>query len=88
MTTIKQLEEINIGTFQQMIINNRFMTPAAKGLAGMILFKVEHKLELDTQEEKFLEELHLFLKIPKGVSRNGSSKKREKNNFNARDLSY
>lgn len=45
---------------QSKIIHCKSMMPAAKGLAGMILFKIENNIALDITEEKFYEELHLF----------------------------
>jgi hypothetical protein len=53
-----------IRELQSEIISNRMMLPNAKSMAGMILFKIENNLTLDNKEEKFYEELQLFLKIP------------------------
>lgn len=45
------------------LVKCRTMTPAAKGLAGMILFKLENNISLDNTEQKFFDELYVFLQI-------------------------
>lgn len=49
---------------ERMISKNRMMTPSAKGLAGMILFKIDNDIPLDSKEEQFFEGLQTFLKYP------------------------
>ena len=50
--------------FEKLIASNRYMTPGAKGLAGMIVFKLHNNLPLDSKEEQFYSELQTFLKVP------------------------
>lgn len=57
-----QLDIIESNTFEKLIAGNRYMTPASKGLAGMIVFKLSNDLPLDSKEEQFYSDLQTFLK--------------------------
>lgn len=62
-----------IQELQTKIIRCKAMVPAAKSFAGMILFKVEHDISLDSSEKNFYEDLHLFLNV--------SSQEKELNHY-------
>lgn len=54
--------KLDLDILKAQVITCRAMTPAAKGMAGMILFKVENNITLDSTEQRFYEELPYFLK--------------------------
>ncbi|MEQ2529077.1 hypothetical protein WMO40_20595 [Bacillaceae bacterium CLA-AA-H227] len=55
--------QLNIEEIQRLIVHSNSITPQAKGRLGIILFKVESKLELDKEEQSFLDEILMYLQV-------------------------
>lgn len=55
------LENMELIDFRTKIVHNKFITPSAKGFIGIILFKLENKIPLEENEDKFFNEIKLFI---------------------------
>lgn len=54
---------LDISELKRLIIHNKAIMPEAKGLMGIILFKLENKLELDEEERCLLDDMVSYLNI-------------------------
>lgn len=63
-------------TLRNLALKNKYMTPQAKGAVGIIIFKIENELPLEEDEERFLNELMVFLNIHKTIK--GSEQNEER----------
>ncbi|MFS0783412.1 hypothetical protein [Bacillus sp. 1P06AnD] len=57
---LKKVLKKDLQELQSKVISCQTMTPSAKGMAGMILFKVENDLELNQSEKVFANDLILY----------------------------
>lgn len=53
----------NINELKRLIIHSKSITPQAKGFLGIILFKIENKINLDSEEKSFLDDMISFLQV-------------------------
>ncbi|WP_019156892.1 hypothetical protein [Robertmurraya massiliosenegalensis] len=53
----------SLSELERLIIHSKDITPQAKGQLGIIIFKLKSKLELDLEEQSFLDDIMSFLRV-------------------------
>lgn len=56
-----QMEKLE--DLKKLIIKNRSIMPEVKGTLGIILFKIENKMELDQDEKQLFNEIVTYLNV-------------------------
>jgi hypothetical protein len=60
---IDNIKMEKIEDLKKLIIKNRSIMPEVKGTLGIILFKIENKLELDQDEKQLFNEIVTYLNV-------------------------
>jgi methyl coenzyme M reductase subunit C len=60
---IDNIKMEKIEDLKKLIIKNRSIMPEVKGTLGIILFKIENKMELDQDEKQLFNEIVRYLNV-------------------------